>query len=355
MPAFNPISTIPQAAARVVARRRAGFTIVELLVVISVIAILIALLSVGVVQAGGTARQTKALSGLKQIGAAWSQYSAQNEDRAMPGYMDDGVQAAFKVKVRNAAGDRVDPQFCRTYPFRLLPFLDHERTILYDYLADYEDEANIEDSVIASNPAYGYNAYYVGGWYTMVDGAPRMRFSATGYFKSPGQLVPNQEMVARATTQIQRTSDMILFGSSYTAAPGFYKNADGLARGAAWINPHTRGVTPIWASSDGLSFDNIQRIGIVDAGWGGLSEFAADFLRTTPPTPTQTAMLTQGTAGIQVFQEEAVPLRRYKNAVPTVRADNSTSAQGLRDLMSQVRWMNHASFAEDAVQFSHPE
>jgi hypothetical protein len=56
-----------------------------------------------------------------------------------------------------------------------------------------------------------------------------------------------------------------------------------------------------------------------------------------------------------VFQEEAVPLRRYKNAVPTVRADNSTSAQGLRDLMSQVRWMNHASFAEDAVQFSHPE
>ena len=111
-------------------RRRAGFTIVELLVVISVIAILISLLSVGIVQAGGTARQTKALSGLKQIGTAWSQYAAQNEDRAMPGYMDDGVQAAFKIKVRNAAGDRVDPQFCRTYPFRLLPFLDNERTIL---------------------------------------------------------------------------------------------------------------------------------------------------------------------------------------------------------------------------------
>jgi prepilin-type N-terminal cleavage/methylation domain-containing protein len=66
MPAFNPISIIPQAAARVVARRRTGFTIVELLVVISVIAILIALLSVGVVQAGGTARQTKALFGAER-------------------------------------------------------------------------------------------------------------------------------------------------------------------------------------------------------------------------------------------------------------------------------------------------
>ena len=338
-------------------RRRAGFTIVELLVVISVIAILISLLSVGIVQAGGTARQTKALSGLKQIGTAWSQYAAQNEDRAMPGYMDDGVQAAFKIKVRNAAGDRVDPQFCRTYPFRLLPFLDNERTILYDYLTDYEEEANIPDAEIAANPAYGYNAYYIGGWYTTIDGAPRMRFSSTGYFKSPGNLVPNQEMVARATTQIQRTSDMIVFGSSYTADPGFYKNADGLARGAAWINPHTRGITPIWASSDGLQFDNVQRAGIVGhgLGFGGLGEFAADFLRTSAPSAQQTATLVQGNAGIQVFQTEAVPLRRYKNTVPTVRADNSTQAQGLRDLMSQVRWMNHASFAEDAVQFSHPE
>jgi prepilin-type N-terminal cleavage/methylation domain-containing protein len=113
------------------AASRPAFTIVELLVVISIIAILLALTSVGVVQAGKTARQTKALSNLKQVATAWTQYASQNDDRAMPGFMDDGVQAALKIKVRDRDGNRVDPQFCRTYPYRLLPFLDSAFTRLY--------------------------------------------------------------------------------------------------------------------------------------------------------------------------------------------------------------------------------
>jgi len=41
--------------------------------------------------------------------------------------------------------------------------------------------------------------------------------------------------------------------------------------------------------------------------------------------------------------------------VPTVRADLSTSAQGLRDLMDQSRWMNNAGYSDDTILFSHPE
>ncbi|MFM1803862.1 MAG: hypothetical protein RL136_741 [Planctomycetota bacterium] len=335
------------------ARGASGFTIVELLVVVAVISILISLISVGVVSAGSTARQTKALSGLKQVGTAWGQYATQNEDRCMLGYMDDGVQAEFKYKVRDAAGDRVPAQFCRTYPFRLLPFLDHDRSILYDYITDYEDEANIPPQEIADTPAYGYNAYYLGGWYTMQNGAPRLTYANTGYFRSPGQLVPGQEMVARTTTQIQKTSDMILFASSYRPAPGFYKAGDNLVRGAAWVSPHKRGQTDVWAASDGLAFENITvTMGDGDVAPGAADLLAAAFLRTDARS---TAVLVQGVSGIQVFIDDAVPLRRYKNAVPTVRADNSTSAQGLNELMNQSRWMNNANFSSDPVEFSHPD
>lgn len=345
--------------------RRGGFTIVELLVVISIIAILLSVVSVGIVQAGKSARQTKLLSNLKQVATAWTQYANQNDDRAMIGYMDDAVQAAFKIKVRDRDGNRVDAQFCRTYPFRLLPFLDHDRSLMYDYLADYEQTSLIPPAEIAANPAFGYNAYYLGGWWT-VDGGqtdgggtpgPRMRFSNTGYFKAPGQLVARQEMVARSLSQIQRPSDMVVFGSSFAAQPGFVKNPNELARGSAWVCPSRRATAEIWAASDGSSFNTMQTPGtltaLVDPGTAG--GYLAQLFRTEAPRQVGNIVLTQGGAGMDVFAAESVPLRRIKNTVPTVRADLSTEAQGLRDLMNQSRWMNNAGYSADPYQFTHPE
>ena len=195
----------------------AGFTIVELLVVIGIIAILLSLVSISLVQGGQSARQTKALSALKQIGTAWMQYANQSEDRVMPGYMDDGVQAAFKIKVRDGGGQRVDPQYCRTYSFRLLPFLDNDRSLMYDYVPDNEMPSELPPQVISDQPAFGYNAFYVGGWWTSETGAPKMRFSGTGYFGTGGQLVQRQEVVVRALAQVERTSDLIVFSASTAA------------------------------------------------------------------------------------------------------------------------------------------
>jgi hypothetical protein len=33
----------------------------------------------------------------------------------------------------------------------------------------------------------------------------------------------------------------------------------------------------------------------------------------------------------------------------------STSAQGLRELMDQSRWMNNAGYSTDPINFSHPD
>jgi len=323
-----------------------GFTIVEILVVVSIITILISVILTGVSKSRQTALQTKGLSNVKQVAVAWQQYSNQNDDRAMVGYMDEGVQASFKVKIRDRAGDRVDPQFCKTYPFRLLPYLDHDRQILYDYGPDDQLSA-LGNDVIASNPAFGYNAYYLVGWWTTdTGGAPRMRFSSTGYYRTASQVVPG-EMVARSLNQIQRTSDMIVFASSYAAEPGFLKNPDELAPGSAWVVPSRLATTEIWASSDGTTFGNINRSAMLGES-SPLAPFAAILDRDSGVIPVQ------GGVGLDVFVAESVPLRRIKNTVITVRADLSTSAQGLRDLMNQTRWMNNASYGDDPILFSHP-
>jgi len=56
-------------------RSRRGFTLIELLVVIAIIAILAAILFPVFAQAREKARQTACMSGIKQLGLAFLQYS----------------------------------------------------------------------------------------------------------------------------------------------------------------------------------------------------------------------------------------------------------------------------------------
>lgn len=344
---------MPTTTTRPTGRAARAFTIVELLVVIGVIALLLSLLSVALSRGGQAARQTQALSNLKQVGTAWMQYANQNDDRCLPGFMDEGVQQAFRVKYRDAAGDVVPREFCQTYPYRLLPFLNNDRSIMYRYLPDYEDTANIPPEVIAANPAFGYNALYVGGWWTSTTGQPRMRFAGSGYFGSGGTLVPNQEVVVRSAANIERTSELILFSSSAAATPGFYKNSDELSPGSAWVVPHIVAETTIWNASDGGTFSEMNAGG---APIASARATLASFLGGTRPRSVgQSVERTQGTAGIEVYVAESVPFRRIKNTVQTIRADLSTVVQGLNELMDQRKWINVAGRSDNPDFFKHPE
>ena len=88
------------------APKKTGFTIVEILVVISIIAILASLLMVTVNGARGSANTAKAKVKLKQI-AEWMQlWSGGNEDRIVPSQFDfvDEAAAGTAISVRDNPG-----------------------------------------------------------------------------------------------------------------------------------------------------------------------------------------------------------------------------------------------------------
>jgi len=133
------------------ARRRCGFTLVELLIVITIIGTLMALLLPAVGAALDLADQTACAANLKQLGAAMSLYLADHD-----GYL-------FPIRFKDAD----DNQWYYGYgePYGSKPegerLLDKTKAFLYPYTESYD---NIE--LCPSFAKYGgLKAKYKGAWW----------------------------------------------------------------------------------------------------------------------------------------------------------------------------------------------
>src|SRR5437667_5970086 len=86
--------------------RRGGFTLVELLVVIGIIALLISILLPSLSKARESAQRVVCLSNLRQLGLSIQTYAVQYKDAIPIGYMDQ-KQFSYVVNWNNQNGTKV--------------------------------------------------------------------------------------------------------------------------------------------------------------------------------------------------------------------------------------------------------
>ncbi len=353
-------------------KRRAahGFTLVEMLVVVSIIGILMALLFGGIASAFKTSKTSKQMSDLRQMFTAWSLYANQYNDQCIPGFLSTDVQKAWKVSYRMSGAipgqtsDKLDRAVTQTYSWRLAPYLDYSWEMLLGYRDDPNagdpqtlytiaplpinsaalsgwlqqmTPSNLAGAAAALQPSYGYNAYYLGGWWEIskasaTPGLPRPYFTdslriATGAVApaSPmartlgGITVPDRMTVfcpgsflaantpmpgadARGVPDdvLARLGPPPTHGAPPTAmdAKAGYREPDPTAPGAAWLTPPWLGEERIWKISSG----DINSLGL--------------------------------------YTDQGVPLMRYSKQIPAAKGDGSTRLENYGDLDDMRAWLN---------------
>jgi prepilin-type N-terminal cleavage/methylation domain-containing protein len=330
------------------AATRAGFTIVELLVVIGIMGVLAGILLPALAGAMGKAQKTEELNRIRQVGIAWNLYATKNNDAALPGYLDedtstgDTVQSQWRVRFLFPDSTVVSEREAAPWPFRLMPYLDYDIDTVLGYRTldemsklsmsniDIEDPAyNTASAVynqvtrrpetIAQQPAFGYNALYVGGWWEMTDVngqmLPRPRFASVREVGENG-VEGRVSVVAASPSAIRNSSDFVVFCSSSEHEPGQLYQIDDERPGAHYVVP------PIVAAQERWRRARI--------GNNRQSSVTTDLL-------------------IEVLQQSPVPVGRYNELASVLHADLHTTSTEPGSLVDQRLWIN----AADRRDFKH--
>ena len=312
---------------------RQAFTIVELLVVISVIGLLIALLVPALRGARSGSLKTDELNNLRQHGQAWNSYSTSNDGYCLPGWLDHAVTAGGSVQelwnVTYEFPDRTDvqPEQAAPYTWRLLPYLDYSHELVHRHLDDddlSQSQVILEANEVAYQPAFGYNGYYIGGWWEMgqtSDGEWIARSKYTSFTSGPD--------AGRATKFVLRSiahvpTDIIVFCSSTQVdAPGSYKSFDSNQPGWHMATPPILAHDHMWQSGD------LFLGGVTGGGSAG-----------------NTSGNTQDTYSVQALWSSgptAIPLGRYTKSAAICKGDGSVGSETPGALADQRKWVPSAT------------
>jgi len=309
-----------------------AFTIVELLVVISIIAILLALLLPALGGAQRRGKKAEELSHLRQVGLAWNMYGNANNDAALPGFLEPDVQQEWKVTYRFPDNSKVPPapnyttgdNYAGPWTWRLAQYLDYSHKTLHGYSneavsGDLEMIDHAEE--VAYEPAYGYNGYYIGGYWEVFEGlgddgdvsrsAPVFNWARTRTDDRPLKVVSTRR------SDIKRTADIILFcASSRYEQRSFLHNVEDGRAGWHFVDPPYLATRRIWGRSG--------------PGSGGGQD--------VPP----------GT--LEVFVDEgAPPLPRYTSNAAIVYADGHVGTQSPKSMIDMRMWMEPPDLVDESV------
>jgi hypothetical protein len=307
-------------------RRREGFTIIEILVVVGVIAVLIGLLLPALSGAQKRSRKNTELSFLRQVGFGWTMYANSYEDASLPGFLEKNVQTLWAVEWETPLHDVItDGQVSGPYTWRLMPFLDFNPEVLYHYTdsvedLDFTDPAHVKH--FAQHPAFGYNAYYVGGWWReLAIGGSTVSKPVFHDAEVAGSGGRPANVVATRVTHIKRPSEILTFCSTTPVTEGIMRSRDSF-EGSHIAHAPTVGEDEHWTAKFGAS--------VTGSG------------------------MQQGTAAGSIYEpftfaRSAVPIGRYTKLASVLYADGHTDTQTAGGLDDPRKWMSSA----DDKSFAH--
>jgi prepilin-type N-terminal cleavage/methylation domain-containing protein len=134
-----------------------GFSLVELLVVIGIIAMLVGMLLPALNSARNSAASVKTLSDLRQLSAVYIQYATQNQGRLLPGYLPTNPPGVL---------DRVTNTTITATPARRWPYrLAQVNSSIWKLIRPQRDTVDLLKSPenASTYPIFGLNTIYLGG------------------------------------------------------------------------------------------------------------------------------------------------------------------------------------------------
>ncbi len=357
-----------------------AFTIVELLVVIGILALLIGILLPALSGAQRRSLKQNELNALRQIGYAWTLYANSSNDKILPGFIGTAVQKKWRVGYLYPSRipiqpspdfDPGDPTIAGPWPWRLLPFLDHSLETVYGYIEDphitndgtsypifdtvtldpHQIDAALSMEIIgeaalpiADEPSFGYNAFYVGGWWEMQGdpAIPRYRFYDAKADRSRDGNIDDDErtnVVSRSAGTIRRASQLVTFCSSAGLQPGIYRKFENSQRGSHFVVPPQLGPLAQWrlggqTTSAAIGNEGTRTV-LAGAGEGldGTTSGGVDPNSISVEMPT------------------SPPIGRYTRQAATLYADGHTAVNSPAELMDMRVWIDAAS----TVGFTHTD